>query len=175
MSDSKRSGLIFLFVLLIAAGLIVSYPEQTVAVNTSRGWFTRPQVAPLFGLSILLLFSFLQFVLTLKDSMRLKLFSIDTLINTIGEYKGVLLMACLFLLYIASIEYLGFFLSTLLFVHTLLWLSRLLNRFWSVAAWLTVIAVVLIFRVGVNIWFPDVALYELLFDGKVLWFMNSYL
>jgi len=170
----KKSDYLFIYIFVITLILILLYPTQTKEMTSSRGWFTQPYVAPLFGLSILGVFSFIKSVLYIKNTHDLSDFSFDVLMTALSNYRVMIITSVLFFIYVSSISLIGFFFSTLIFVHLLLWLSRLLSPFWSLWAFLTVIGVVLIFRVGVNIWFPDVALYEAFFEGELLWFMNKY-
>ncbi|WP_438467159.1 hypothetical protein [Marinomonas sp. PE14-40] len=170
----KKDDYLFIYVFVITLILILIHPTQTKEISSSRGWFTQPYVAPLFGLSILAFFSFIKSVIYLKSTRDFSDFSLDFLMTALSNYRVMLITSVLFYFYVSSISLIGFFFSTLIFVHLLLWLSRLLNPFWSLCTCLTVIGVVLIFRVGVNIWFPDVALYEAFFEGELLWFMNKY-
>lgn len=174
MLEARKSKIFFIVMLLITVYLIVQFPEHTREVKRSRGWYTQPYIAPLVGLSILAFFSFLKLLTVIrpiKDEPSL----LETLVSNLAYYRVVLITAVLFVIYLFSMSYIGFAPATFLFVLSLLWLSRLLNWFWALNTLVAVSLIVLIFRAGVNIWFPDVALYEHLFSDEILWFMNRYL
>lgn len=170
----RKSKLFFIVTFVVTMYLIFSFPEHTTEMKRARGWYTQPFVAPLVGLSVLAFFSFLKLLTILRPQP-----DDDTivrgLIDNLPYYQVVLITGTLFIVYIYAIGVIGFAASTLLFVLSLLWLSRLLTWFWAFYALVAVTLIVLIFRVGVNIWFPDVTLYETLFSGELLYFMNSYL
>lgn len=169
----RRSKLFFIVTLIVTLYLIASFPEHTTEMKRARGWYTQPFIAPLVGLSILAFFSLVKILTVLRRQP-----DEDTLIkgfvNNLTYYRVVLITGTLFITYIYSIGIIGFATATLLFVLSLLWLSRLLNWFWAFYALVAVSLIILIFRVGVNIWFPGPALYEALFSGELLYFMNSY-
>lgn len=175
MEHAQRKSKLFFWVMFLASAyLIVRFPEHTSELKRARGWYTQPFVAPLVGLSVLAFFAMLKLVLVgrrLADEPGM----FKALLENLPYYLVVLITGGLFLAYLYLLGIIGFALSTLLFVLALLWLSRLMTIFWVVNAVVAVAFLVLVFRVGVNIWFPDVALYEALFSGKVLWFMNSYM
>lgn len=171
----RKSKLFFIVTFVISCYLIFSFPEHTTTtLKRVRGWYTQPYVAPLVGLSILAFFSFIK-LLTLLKPQQGEPTLVQGLIDNLPYYQVVVITGGLFVVYIYALGWIGFAPATLLFVLALLWLSRLLTWFWAFCAVAAVSMIVLIFRVGVNIWFPDVVLYEALFSDDVLWFMNSYL
>lgn len=172
--SARKSKLFFILTFIITIYLIYSFPEHTSEIKRSRGWYTQPFVAPLVGLSILAFFSFLKVLLVIRPKPSENSIFKD-LIDSLPYYQVVIITGTLFIIYIYAIGVIGFAISTFLFVLALLWLSRLLNWFWAFYALIAVSLIILIFRVGVNIWFPDVVLYEALFDGELLYFMNQYL
>jgi hypothetical protein len=171
--ENRKSKLFFLVLTLISCYLIFSYQSHTVAIKRDHGWYTQPYVAPLFGLGLLAFFSFMKLLLVIKPIEGEKGL-IDSFVESLGEYRVVLITAILFFLYINIITIVGFAISTTLFVLSIVWLSRLLSPIWALNTLVAVALIILIFRVGVNIWIPDVVLYETLFSGQALWFMNKY-
>lgn len=157
-----------------AALLLCLLPFEAALVNTSRGWFIQPAFGPALGLSIVALFALVRVVESIRVGYLNQLNLLEVLADNLSSYRTALFSAALFFLYINSLSILGFVLATLLFVFTLLWLSRLLNRTWVLATLFTLAVMVLIFRVGVSVWLPDVWLYGLLPDR---WadFANQYL
>ncbi|MCY0966312.1 hypothetical protein [Parathalassolituus penaei] len=162
---------IYWLLLLLGLGLLLLTPWQASWVETSRGWFVQPRMGSSLGLLVLTLFALVR----VGQFARAGVWpAASDLLNSLPGYRTALLSSLLFLLYIGSLSVLGFVLSTLLFVATLLWLSRLLDRFWLLVTLGTVLLLVLVFRVGVSVWLPDVWLYGLLPEQ---WadFANRYL
>ncbi|WP_409419626.1 hypothetical protein ACJ3XJ_06995 [Marinomonas sp. RS-M-Aa-14] len=171
--ENRKSKLFFLVMTLISCYLIFSYQGHTVEIKRDHGWYTQPYVAPLFGLGLLAFFSFIKLLLVIKPIEGEKGL-IDSLVESLGEYRVVLITAVLFFFYVNIITMVGFAISTTLFVLSIVWLSRLLSPIWVLNTLIAVALIILIFRVGVNIWIPDVVLYEKLFSEQTLWFMNKY-
>lgn len=161
-------------ILLIAIGLVAMLHDQVIWVNGKRGWYTQPAIAPAAGLGILLCFTLIRLLVSFKVS-SLKLFDpVEALFEGLGNYRTALFSSFLFFIYIQSLSVMGFVIATVIFVTTLLWISRLLNWFWFSCTLGTVFILVLIFRVAISFWLPDVWLYSLLPDE---WadFANQYL
>lgn len=172
--EYRKSKLFFVIMLILSTYLIISFADHTTTVVRHRGWFTQPYIAPLTGLGILAFFSLIK-LLTIWRRLPDEPTWAQSLASNLGHYHVVLVTCVLFVIYIYGVGVIGFALATLLFVLALLWLSRLLNWIWTLNAFAAVALIVLIFRVGVNIWFPDPMLYEAVFSGELLWFMNQYL
>lgn len=171
--ENRKSKLFFLVITFVSFYLIFSYQSHTVEIKRDHGWFTQPYVAPLFSLGILAFFSFVKLLLVIRPIAGEKSL-IDSLVDSLSEYRVVLITAVLFFFYVNIITIIGFAISTILFVLSIVWLSRLLSPLWALNTFVAVALIILIFRVGVNIWIPDVLLYEKLFSGQALWFMNKY-
>lgn len=172
-SDSG-SVAVYLFMALVGLALLILAPSQIQWVDTNRGWYLQPRFASGIGLSIFVLFACIQ-VFQLRHQLNTEGFNpLERLVDFIGGYRTALMASLLFLVYLSTLSVLGFFISTLLFITTLLWLSRLLDRFWFLMTFCMVIMLVLIFRVGVNLWLPDVWLYEFLPEALAD-FANQYL
>jgi len=172
-SDSGSIG-IYLLIVFIGFGLLMMMPSQVQWVDTTKGWYLQPRFASGVGLSVFIFFALIQ-VFNLRHQLSLSnLNPLERLVDFLSSYRTALMSSLLFLLYLVTLPIAGFFLSTCLFVITLLWLSRLLNPFWLMVTLCSAVVLVLIFRVGVNLWLPDVWLYEHLPDS---WadFANQYL
>ena len=171
--EHRKSKLFFLFITIISICLIFTYQSHTVEIKRDHGWYTQPYVAPLFGLGILAFFSFIKLLLVIRPIEGEKSL-LESFVESLGYYRMVFITGILFFVYVNAITIIGFTLSTMLFVLSIVWLSRLISPIWVLNTFIAVALIVLIFRVGVNIWIPDVALYEKLFSGETLWFMNKY-
>ncbi len=168
------------WVFLIASiALLLLAPDQAAWVKTKRGWYTQPMMGALLGLSIMATFSayrIFQLTRNSTDEGRSMIFRrnpLETLVSLLDSYRTALISAVLFYIYINSLSIVGFVAATFIFVTILLWLSRLLNRIWLLATIGTLIALVLIFRVAVSVWLPDVWLYSFLPD-QLSDFANRY-
>lgn len=169
------------WVLLIASVvLLLLIPDQASWVNTKRGWYTQPMMGALLGLGLMAIFSavrVLQLTRENANEWRGTLFKqnpLESLASLLDRYRTALLASVLFFIYIESLSIIGFVLATFIFVTVLLWLSRLFNRTWLLATLGTLALLVLIFRVGVSVWLPDVWLYSFLPDHMAD-FANRYL
>lgn len=171
---------IYWVLLIVSAVLLVLIPDQAAWVETKRGWYTQPMMGALLGLGIMTIFSayrVLQLTRNNANQWRSTVFRqnpLETLVAILDSYRTALISSILFFLYIKSLSIIGFVLATFIFVTVLLWLSRLFNRTWLLATIGTLIALVLIFRVAVSVWLPDVWLYSLLPD-HLADFANRYL
>lgn len=171
--DEAPSPAVYWGILAAGITLLLLLPDEASWVDTRRGWFTQPMTGSALGLSIMTLFAGWR-VITGYRNWHPNRQLMDELMNAVSGYRVALLSSVLFFFYINSLDVIGFVPASLLFVTTLLWLSRLLNRLWFLAALGTLTALVLIFRVGLSLWLPDVWLYEQL---PVQWadFANQYL
>lgn len=171
---------IYWILFIISVLLLVLMPEQASWVETRRGWYTQPMMGSLLGLGIMAIFSAYRVIqLTSSDGneWRSTVFRqnpLDSLVAMLDSYRTALISSALFYLYINSLSIIGFVPATFIFVTVLLWLSRLFNRTWLLATIGTLVALVLIFRVAVSVWLPDVWLYSLLPD-HLADFANRYL
>lgn len=172
-TEQRQYG-IYWCILAGTLALLALLPFEAAWLNTKRGWFIQPMTGPVLGLSVIAIFALVRVIESVRVGYLKQLQLLEALAETLSSYRTALFSALLFFAYINTLSVLGFVLSTLLFVTTLLWLSRLLNRTWMLATLFTLVILVLIFRVGVTVWLPDVWLYSLLPDN---WadFANQYL
>ena len=172
--ENKGTGGIF--VLFAVCGLLLLWflPEQASWVKTKRGWYTQPMMGPALGLGVFVVFALLKVLYHIRRFSLHPIRALDSGAETIASYRVAIIAGALFALYIHSLSIMGFAPATLLFVCTLLWVSRLLDGFRLMMSVLGVAAVVIIFRVMLNLWLPDVWLYGLLPESWSL-FANQYL
>lgn len=67
---------------------------------------------------------------------------------------GALVYSAMFLAYLGGVAVFGFTIASLIFMQALYWLSGLRGGKWPWVALAVTIAIVLAFRVGLDIWFP---------------------
>ncbi|MBR9867769.1 MAG: tripartite tricarboxylate transporter TctB family protein [Oceanospirillales bacterium] len=165
----------YILVILVSIGLLCFVPSQARIIDTDKGWFLQPMIAPLIGLGIMAIFSLVMVAGKLKEifSVDLKTWS-EYLYDSVSYNRVPVITSVFFYIYIHMLNVTGFFLTTLLFVTVLLALSRLLNRYWFIATFLVTVAIAFIFRYVIGLWMDDVWLYEFLPND---WsdFANSYL
>lgn len=170
---------IYWLFLIASIVLLILAPYQAAWVETKRGWYTQPMMGAVLGLVIMAVFSayrVIQITLDKTNEERIAVFQrnpLETLVGFLDGYRTALISSMMFYLYINSLSLIGFVPATFVFVTVLLWLSRLLNRTWLLAAIGTLIALVLIFRVAVSVWLPEVWLYSFLPDDLAD-FANRY-
>lgn len=165
---------IYWIILLSSIVILCLIPLEAAWIDTRRGWFIQPMFGAGLGIFIVAVFALVRVIQSIRCGYLIRFNFIERLIETVSSYRTALFSAALFFLYINTLSIFGFVLATLLFVLTLLWLCRLLDRTWVLATLFTLIVMVLIFRIGVSVWLPDVWLYSLLPDH---WadFANQYL
>lgn len=164
----------YLFLSLLGVVFITLIFYQVRWITTDKGWFLQPRITSGFGLII---FTFFALIRTLqfyrKDAIKVAL-NPATLANLMERYRTTAVSSFLFLIYIFSLSKIGFVISTFLFITTLIVMSRLFNKYWLVVTVFSVMGLVLIFRIGVSLWMPDVWLYEF-FPNSWADFANRYL
>jgi len=156
--------------------LILLQPSQAKEVGNAHGWYSQPYVAPLLGLGIIALFSGIYlFVNTVKYSHCLRNINpIELSFNAISKYRTAVIISGFFFLYIFSLSIIGFALSSFILVLTMLWISNLFTRFWVITAFISIAIIVLVFRVFIALWLPDVWLFAFL-PNEMADFANMYL
>ena len=85
-----------------------------------------------------------------------------------------LVYAGAFLVYLGGVALLGFTIASLIFMQALYWISGLRGGKWPLIALLVTVAIVLAFRVGLDIWFPTPPFLQL-FPGWVAGAIGGYL
>lgn len=156
--------------------LILLQSQQAPGVTTTHGWYSQPFVAPIFGLSIISIFSGIYLLInTRKHFSYLKSVNpIELTFYAISKYRTAIIISVFFYLYILSLSVIGFAPSSFIMILSMLWISNLFDRFWVMMALISVVTLVLVFRVAVNVWLPDVWIYSFLPDS-LSEFANMYL
>ncbi|GAL31892.1 hypothetical protein JCM19240_5323 [Vibrio maritimus] len=156
--------------------LLLLQPWQAKEVVRAHGWYTQPYIAPYVGLIVISVFSGLYLLLnTAKHIRYLKSINpFELVFEAISRYRSAIIISLFFMLFIASLSIIGFAPSSLLLILSMLWISNLFNKVWVFMAVLSVSVIVLVFRVLVSFWLPDVWLYSL-FPAQIADFANMYL
>lgn len=171
---SKARYPFYTFVFLVSLGLLILLPNQVTFLE-NEGWYLQPTLGPAIGLGVMLIFSFgyicraLPKIVSVPPTMW-----IEYLSDLVSQNRVPILTSCIFYVYLHSIEVIGFFLSTFLFITTLVFLTRLFTRFWLLMSLVATILIILVFRVGIGLWMDDVWLYDQL-PPALSQFCNMYL
>jgi hypothetical protein len=152
---------------VVTGGLLVILPFQTHNGPDNAGWWTRPWTLPAILLAILF---FANALSLLKDVASLRRTAASD--AEVGEAKSEIVgwfrpleFFVYFLGYLYALAYLGYFLSTVLFIQWLLYRSGLRSNGWRIAGLLAAFALTIIFRWGLGIWVPTAELYDLFPDA----------
>jgi hypothetical protein len=160
-------GVFFFF----AAVMIALTPFATRPARIDKGWWMEPAAWPLLTLAIVLVASAVEVAKLVgaaravadKDAVR------DRALWAFRGLRPSLEYALYFCIYLFIVGYLGFALSSLIFLEFVVWRAGLRSWRWALAAFLFVVAIVLAFRVGIELWFPLAPIYEFAPD----WFVTN--
>jgi hypothetical protein len=161
---------------VVTGGLLVLLPFQTRSGPASAGWWTQPWTLPAILLGTLF---FANGFSLLKDFAALRKVAAthDEVEEAKSEMRGwfrPLEYFVYFLCYLYVLAYLGYFLSTALFIQWLLFRTGLRSTGWRLAGLLAAVVLTMIFRWGLGIWVPTAELYDFFPDAirKILtrWF-----
>jgi len=159
-----------------SVALILLQPFEAAIVKSTHGWYSQPFIAPLFGLSIISIFSGIYLIINTKKNFQYlkNVNPIELSFNAISKYRTAIIISIFFYLFIISLSVIGFAISSFIMIISMLWISNLFNRFWVIMSLISVSILIVIFRVIVSVWLPDVWLYSLLPD-YLSEFANMYL
>ncbi len=162
ISVENHNTSVYWLILVASVALLIVMPEQAKWIETKRGWFTQPMVGSTLGLSIMVIFAAWRAVFSFNPQACTPANILESFFDSLGRYRVAIITSALFFLYVNTLSLIGFVPATLALVTLLLWLSRLLDRFWFTTTLFTLFVIVVIFRVGLTLWLPDVWLYEFL-------------
>lgn len=157
---------------ILAFAALVLLPIATHAGRRDLGWFMEPFSWPLIVLSVALIggailpFRLIRLRQQPGFSTRVK--------DAFAGMDRALLYSGMFLIYLVGVSWLGFTLSSVLFMQALYWVSGLRGGYWPWIAFAVTAAIIMAFRVGLDIWFPIPPLLELLPDQFISTF-GAYL
>ena len=177
--DTAQEGVpgrtvVALFFFVFGAGGLALMPYQTGTSPGDEGWFTQPWLMPLLTLGLLTAVSLLFVVKLWREGEFSRAKTSGAALA--GEAWVWLRSAEFFGWYVAYIVLLGLIgygLSTFLFVACLGLRVGLRQPKWLLAALGATLAMVLLFRLGLEIWVPPADLYDLL-PKSVAVFLQRY-
>jgi hypothetical protein len=167
---SAAQGFVAVVVTGIVLVLMALAPVATRAAPLEKGWWVEPSTWPLLCLSLALAAAGWQAAGWVRAAVRPE--SRAAALGGAGEaFAGLVptfAYAALFCLYLLSVAWAGFAVASLLFLQVVLHVAGLRSGFWRLTGLLFVIAVILVFRVGLGLWFPMAPLFALFPD----WFVD---
>lgn len=167
-------AVVALFFLVFGVGGLALMPYQTGTSPGDEGWFTQPWLMPLLTLGLLSAVSLI-YVVKLWRSGEFATAKISG--NALTGEAWIWLKSAEFFVwyvaYIALLGYIGYGLSTFLFVACLGLRVGLRTTKWLLAALGATLAMTLLFRLGLEIWVPPADLYDLL-PKSVAVFLQRY-
>ena len=167
----EAMGLVGSFSILIGLVILVLLPFATHGQPVGKPWFLSPRILPATsalaitagGVAIALRFHWLWSTARRKDLFWRKAWS------GFEGMRSALIYSAAFMVYVFSLSYVGFALSSLAFGQFCLWRAGLRSRQWAIKNLVFCIVVVVVLRVLMGLWFPQAPVMQYLPD----WFANS--
>lgn len=159
---AEAEGMAGVVLFAVAVFLIALAPFATRSQPAGKPWFLAPINWPLLSLGMaaiagaILAFRFLREWRT-ADGAAFR----ENALWAFGGFRGALEYSLYFCLYLVGVSWLGFGIATLLFMQVTIWRSGLRGRRWMLAGVAVTIAIIVIFRLGIGLWFPLAPLYKL--------------
>lgn len=168
----EAQGLIAAVFAVLAVGLIALAPVATRSAPMAKGWWTEPAFWPLLTLSVVFLAAGWQAIGWLRSAVAAsdRRVYAERSLWAFGALGPAAAYGAVFLVYLFALPWIGFALASLVFLQVVVWMAGLRTRAWRATAALFVVGVVLVFRVGIDLWFPLAPLYEHLFPD---WFVET--
>ena len=168
----EAQGLISLAFALIAVALLLLLPVATRSAPMQKGWWVEPSTWPTFTLIVTTIASLFQAASWLRSGRNAG-FAGDFWKKSFwafGALGEALKYSAVFLVYLFAVGWIGFALSSFIFLQVVVWMAGLRGMAWRLKAAFFVVLVVIVFRVGMGLWFPMAPLYESFFPD---WFVRS--
>jgi hypothetical protein len=147
--------------------LMLLAPFATRAAKIDKGWWVEPKTWPLLCLTITLMAASYQTVQWARQRHTPNFSSKSAW--AFGDLLPAFEYSAYFFIYLLAVGYLGFAISSFVFLQFIIWRAGLRTRTWRIVAALFVAALILAFRVGIGLWFPMAPFFEM-FPS---WFVNN--
>jgi hypothetical protein len=164
---TEAQGFAAAVIAALAVFLMLLAPVATRAAKIDKGWWVEPKTWPLLCLTVTLIAAGYQTVSWVKqrnvpDYARKSAWAF-------GDLRPAFEYSFYFFIYLLAVGYLGFAISSFVFLQFVIWRAGLRTNMWRIVAALFVLALILAFRVGIGLWFPMAPIFEL-FPS---WFVNK--
>ncbi|WP_126974743.1 tripartite tricarboxylate transporter TctB family protein [Frigidibacter oleivorans] len=162
----EAEGLASTIFLIVAIALLLLAPMATQSQPEGRGWYLAPVAWPLVSLGmaaiagLVLAWGFLRDLGRSQDRTAF----LSQAGWAFGGSAQAIEYALYFCVYLAAVSWLGFGIATLIFLVFVTWRAGLRGRKWVLTACCVTAGIVLVFRVGIGLWFPLAPVFELLPD-----------
>jgi len=168
-------GAFYSFLLVSGLILLTLIPVATKPAPNGQGWWTEPKLMPAISL---VLWVIPAIYLTLNYFAKLRSGAIEktdqTVLNQeLFQWLKPLEFFVYYVIYIVLLGWVGYFLSSLIFVLGLSWRVGLRGRRWRIIALVTSLALILIFRWGLRVWIDSPLLFDL-FPREIRLFLSRY-
>lgn len=152
---------------VISVGLLLALGIATRPGAENAHWWTRPALAPGVALLLLVLANLITLWRDFAD-LRANPAKVEERAEAWDKFTGWLRpleFLGYYAAYVFSIQHLGYFASSLIFILGLLWRVGLTAPRWILAGVLAAVAMVGVFRIGLGVWMPAPELYDLFPDA----------
>lgn len=156
-SETPALGLFAMVTLAVVLVLLLLLPMATSGQPVGKSWFLSPRNAPLAAILV----TGLGAALLVAQFLRAYAYASDRRAYLASAFSGfdgsreALLYCLLFGLYVLALGYMGFAISTLVFGQACLWISGLRTANWAGWNLVFTVALVVILRVFMGLWFPQ--------------------
>ena len=153
-------GISALLFWLFAVAAIIALPIATSPGRRALGWFMEPFAWPMIVLTFAVIGGAVLpwRLLALRHTPGFR----DRVTEAFAGMDRALIYSGMFLVYLVGVTWLGFTIASLIFMQALYWVSGLRGGIWPWIALAVTAAIVLAFRVGLDIWFPVPPLLQML-------------
>jgi hypothetical protein len=147
----------------VAVVLLVLAPFATKPQPADKGWYLAPINWPVLclllsiGAGAVLLWRFYRYWQAFGHAAPMR----SEVLSAFDGMRSALEYSAYFGLYLVSIAYAGFGLSTIAFLQFVVWRAGLRTRRWAAITFLVSVGIILIFRVAIDLWFPLAPLFKL--------------
>ena len=159
---AEAEGLAGVVLFSVALALIVVAPFATRLPPADKAWYLAPINWPLLSLGMAAIAGAImawRFAAAWRadggPGFRTRA------LWAFGGFRGALEYSAWFCLYLVGVSLVGFGIATLVFLQYVVWRSGLRGRTWMLTALGVAVAIIVIFRLGVGLWFPLAPLFKL--------------
>lgn len=153
---AEAEGMAATVILAVVLVLLALAPFATRAQPSGKAWFLAPVNWPLFSLGMAaiagaaIVWPFIKAWRAAPDPVAFRA-------NASWAFGGMgvaLEYSLYFCIYLMAVAWLGFSIATLVFLEFVVWRSGLRGAKWVLATFLVTVGIVVVFRLGIGLWFP---------------------
>lgn len=153
---AEAEGMAATVLLAVVLVLIALAPFATRAQPAGKAWYLAPVNWPLFSLGMAafagaaIVWRFVKAWRAVPDPAAFRA-------NVLWAFGGMgiaLEYSLYFCIYLLAVAWLGFSIATLVFLEFVVWRSGLRGPKWVLATFLVTVGIIVVFRLGIGLWFP---------------------